>query len=371
MQSQYTVDRGSPTVLTPPREVKVEQHRVLFFTSPQLSLSEHTLVIENRGEQFFFDYLQFDTSDESASTTSSPIEPPSSAPASSAINSIVTSVASQHESARPPTTPSGQTTSPLTSAPLRTSAQSHNVIGQEASTSERGSSTDLESGTPPETVTQETPATGFASVNNHLTMSGDPASTSSAKTAVPSGDHTVVRAGVIGGLTIAAMVIILGATTCGICLYRQRQRQRKSSLFAALGGSLTTAVICMFLLKKSGREVDDKSDANAERRDRTMQRGVDGNDMGPIEDLAVEWAMEAREGSREARLCSKGGHRGSLVELSDQDNPVEAVVTDRAMDGVRRRSVDGGIRLAVGPLELGDSDTASISTLPPEYELHT
>ncbi|KAJ8472996.1 hypothetical protein ONZ51_g8152 [Trametes cubensis] len=89
MQSQYTIDRGSPTVLTPPREVKVEQHRVLFFTSPQLSLSEHTLVIENRGEQFFFDYLQFDTSDESASTTSSPIEPPSSAPASSAINSIL------------------------------------------------------------------------------------------------------------------------------------------------------------------------------------------------------------------------------------------------------------------------------------------
>ncbi|KAI0327424.1 hypothetical protein GY45DRAFT_1327650 [Cubamyces sp. BRFM 1775] len=358
MQSQYTIDDGSPTVFTPPSEVKVEQHRVLFFESPQLSPSQHVLVIKNLGEQFFFDYLKFNSLDESTSATNPPTVSGNSMITSQAINTTISSAASQHESAHSPgpsMAPSERTTlrtAPIPSSPPLEALPQSQSARQAASTFEQGLSGTLDS-----SVTRETPATGSSTVDVDVTTSveGGPANTSPARTAVPSKPQPMLRAGVIGGLSIAAVAVALGAATYGICFHRQRQRRKSPSSALREVGEQDIAV---------------KAEASAGRRSQAMQREMGNVDMGPIEDPR-ERMLETGRGQEQDRMSGKGSHSARPAEPRDRQCGVgEALVINRTLVGVRRRSVDGGLRLAGGPLDLGDAETASLSTLPPEYELH-
>ncbi|KAJ3011435.1 hypothetical protein NUW54_g2173 [Trametes sanguinea] len=57
MQSVYFLDALGNGTYQPNPVVSSEQHHVLFYASHQLAYGPHTLVIENEGEQFWFDYI--------------------------------------------------------------------------------------------------------------------------------------------------------------------------------------------------------------------------------------------------------------------------------------------------------------------------
>ncbi|KAI9063307.1 hypothetical protein FKP32DRAFT_1592750 [Trametes sanguinea] len=57
MQSIYFLDALGDGTYQPNPVVSSEQHHVLFYASHQLAYGPHTLVIENQGEQFWFDYI--------------------------------------------------------------------------------------------------------------------------------------------------------------------------------------------------------------------------------------------------------------------------------------------------------------------------
>ena len=71
MQSLYSVDGQPPFTFIPNRDVPTAIHQSLFYSSPQLSYGEHTLVVTNLGEQLFLDF--FDTQDQPEQTSLSTI----------------------------------------------------------------------------------------------------------------------------------------------------------------------------------------------------------------------------------------------------------------------------------------------------------
>lgn len=58
--SQYTIDGQNTTVYNPPETIASEQHRVQFYDSGTLPFGQHTLTIENLGEEYWFDFIKAD-----------------------------------------------------------------------------------------------------------------------------------------------------------------------------------------------------------------------------------------------------------------------------------------------------------------------
>lgn len=58
--SKYTIDGKNSTVYNPPGTISSEQHRVQFYDSGTLPFGQHTLTIENLGEEYWFDFIKAD-----------------------------------------------------------------------------------------------------------------------------------------------------------------------------------------------------------------------------------------------------------------------------------------------------------------------
>lgn len=71
MLSTYTIDGGPPTVFQPPSEITTPMYNQLFFASGTLSYGLHTIVVQNIGEQFWFDSIVFDVPDPIPTSTTS------------------------------------------------------------------------------------------------------------------------------------------------------------------------------------------------------------------------------------------------------------------------------------------------------------
>ncbi|TBU22397.1 hypothetical protein BD311DRAFT_145029 [Dichomitus squalens] len=393
--SSYAVDDGASTVFQPATTNTQWLYRRPFFQSGPISDGQHTLVITNLGNRFWFDFIQVEV-DAADASTSTPMQSPSP-------SSDTSSQRNQGSSATPNT--------PTTSMGVRASGTAPSSVSATTIHESRGSTSASASqltalGAPGSSAVHNIPvstATTSTAGPELPTGSGSTTTTDSLTVASP----TMVP-GAIVGVTVAGSVLVL-LVVGGWWWWRRRQRAaRKDSIvpFASSGqGDAESSDIESSLGKSKLTLRSEIFSANSDTIVH-MSSPVDSHDSSVAH---VDVPTEAVDIVDADNLLSTGQSIPEVVELSDGEKhatypralPAVPIIpreplsppfvppqgayyleyngrssmTPLSPRPVRRRSVDGGVRIAGGPLErpgypTEDETRSDTGTLPPLYQLH-
>ncbi|KAI0760913.1 hypothetical protein BD413DRAFT_617434 [Trametes elegans] len=267
MHSLYYLDGANlPASFQPPTQVSAEGHQVKFYSSGPLPDGEHTLVIGNMGQQFWFDYVEIDGSSGQSATTPAP-EQPTTAPADPSMTSKSTSLKSATSVGSPASIPPLTTTSPTqrttVSHPPTTTSTSTSNGGDSSSVKTTNTSTvtmtlsssftlDLNTPSPTSSVS----ATQALSASVFLTGAGSPATSSSAtSTARPSQSSTPpavaaisrpdvpLSPGAIAGIAVGGAVLFLALLFALFYACRRRNRLKACEAVTPFDGTQSPSLI--------------------------------------------------------------------------------------------------------------------------------
>ena len=225
--SSYTVDSGTPTRFQPATTNTQWLYRRPFFQSGPISNGQHTLVITNLGNRFWFDFIQVEVdasnvftsgSSTSIATSTSPVvRTQDNQSTSTSLNPLPTSTGAQASKIQPPGTSSTNATA------LRDGAGSSASAPRSDEPVALGSSTVVSSAM--STVSSSPVSSG---VQNG---SGNAAATGSLNVGSPT-----MEPGAIVGVAVAGFALILLVVGGWWCWRRQRRRAGRNRI-APLGKS--------------------------------------------------------------------------------------------------------------------------------------
>ncbi|KAI0708220.1 hypothetical protein C8Q76DRAFT_799516 [Earliella scabrosa] len=421
MASQYSIDGSNTTTFTPLSTVSQPGYRQRFFLSPFFSPDKHTLTITNLGENFYLDYILLHVVPSAPGMTfiPGPIPLPPVQDSSPAL-------ASDQSTSR-------ESDSSSTSLPHTTS---DTTLPQSTPTETQQSRTSSTS--PPFTSSDHDPDT--SSFLSETRIESSPAQTSLALSSMSSSTSSIASVAPIiaeeqrsGGLTTGAYIAVaVGGAAVLLCLlvglwlwYRWRQRQTNMSqtqkkITPFDSGLTSLAEDSKGIMISGGIEYNNSTSTlihgsappyeaavdlrSEESRGRRVTLGggyVSGIDralheMGehtatPTAETVGYNSLPFSNGSplvlseRDSTGIQHGYHDGgsspliaSPAQASKQRGiPFGAPEYTPTVDAPRRRSVDGGVRIAGGPARRGGVDLdafevrSAASTLPPLYEQYS
>ncbi|KAI1788043.1 hypothetical protein LXA43DRAFT_1026931 [Ganoderma leucocontextum] len=372
--SEYSVDGGKSTQYTAPGNATGPVYNLQFYLSGQLQDGQHTITILNLGDEFIIERLEVTTDPQHVVTTNSNSGPTlASIPPEPGTTSTPSSTSSSFLSSSTTQSPSSQTTS--TNNGTLTSTNSSTVLSTLLSTS-------------PASITSSTSIL--------------PTSSSSPPDSAISQDHstTLSKGAMIGGGVAGTLGFL--CLVGGLCWWGQKRGRRKrqespapsdpkppvgalhvATLHEAFGGRESIAPDPALLrrgppiyipigsasdLSVGGTPYTSTAGSSPSRA--AYQSEKYGMDDVPLRSPVISTTNLLRQQASPA-------HRGSPNPGSPLETPVE--VRRMYPDG-RRRSADGGVRIAGGRpgrqrvddtgdsfLDLGSRKSTG-STLPPAYD---
>ncbi|OSD04187.1 hypothetical protein PYCCODRAFT_130541 [Trametes coccinea BRFM310] len=248
--SAYTLDSVPMGVYQPDKVVLDEEHRVLFFASGPLGAGNHTLVIENLGDQFWLDYIGLGGPDDNpanpcpdpsldnlpgsgGSSSSSPLLPPSSSSTTSSAQ--VTSTTDQNPQSCKPFSSNTASVNSTSPQPSEISDCSSTISAASHSTTIVSESIiPLTQSHAPTSV----PLTTFPS------LTSAPVAHNATVNAVPGAEQpvsTVLYTGAIAGIVVAGIVVLLAVVATAVVLRRRCKRARARSLITPFDANATVA----------------------------------------------------------------------------------------------------------------------------------
>ena len=398
MHSTYSIDSGTPTDFLPAETVVRPLYRQKFYQSGMLSNGDHTLVITNAAQEFWFDYVEVTQLSASTTTAASAVPQKPQTPPSSTAQTL-RSTASQ-AAASPAGGPG--TTQPVSSPSSQAqSTHSFSNAGNVTLTSTNAA------GMPPLHSSSATQSQTLVLASGAASPTGTAALAHSSK----------LSAGAIIGLAFAGLLVFIPVGWVAYRWWRRGQPRRQDDLapYGALNNnqilihealtsrmvfpSSTDPGLTAFAFKPSEKthlEHDDSSrDSMAASRQSVPQpapayahpplearaSGTSGERTVPHEIVTVDLEEARMGGGRDRRTGFEPlGSPSSASPLLPLRSPgmrhhkdsqiTPSVGASRYLSSLdERRSIDGGVRLAGGPMEGGGGDDArsGVSTLPPAY----
>ncbi|KAI1788038.1 hypothetical protein LXA43DRAFT_670403 [Ganoderma leucocontextum] len=398
MHSTYSIDGGPATDFIPASTTVRAAYRQKFFQSGTLSDGEHTLVIANVGRELWLDYLLI-------------TPPPQSTTAiTSALSQNVQAPSASTTQAPPPTT--GPATTSSSSAGQSVTTQPGSGPSSQTQTTHSLSNTNDATLTSTDAAGPPPPAPSSPSQSQTPVLASGIAS----PTSTPARAHSSrLAAGAIAGLAVAALVVVVVIVLVGLVGWRSRRRKqahRRDHDLTPYNAGLTA----LASEPSEKQEQDLAHDGNSNSRGSaatsllSLSPPVPAYTQAPAETRAsgssgpgersvpheiqttdldgMRMGRDRRTGfeplgspSSASPLLARRPHGGRQQQ---KDSPITSSAgLSRYTSPLdeRRRSVDGGVRIAGGPpgnlgqedaLGDGDDDVRSgLSTLPPSYRLYT
>ncbi|KAI0767850.1 hypothetical protein C8Q74DRAFT_1370534 [Fomes fomentarius] len=330
LQSRYSVDGTNTTMYQPPGTITKPVYRQRFFQSQPLSPGSHTLVIANLGTSFYLDYIDLIMAPTPAASSS--IRPP---PSSSA-----TASASQTQA---PESSQGATSTALPESPPAASPSQGTSPSSESQSQALADSIALTSSTPSGGTSSSSTVLGTSSTVDVSTTSS--ATIVDATTSATRQRSHGLPLGAYIGIGVGGLVVLL-CLIGGACLWHRRRKRSPSkpqdvSPFDPRWTSLAS---------ESEKRVLSQSSGSSSVGHGTTRRVAGVGDEG--------WSP----------LTS------SPQTATPSTPPAKWRLRKDIPEANRRRSVDGGVRIAGGPTRLEASDLNDVevrsaaSTLPPLYQ---
>ena len=222
IRSTYSIDGGTPQELLPANTITTPTFHQRFFEVDTLSDDEHTLIITNTGQDYWFDYL-------AVTTTQSMPSPTTTAGSNTQARSSSTTTA---ESTALPRTQALSPSAAQPPLPTADSATTSSVTGLQTTQSVPGpSSQDTHSFSSAEnaTLTSTDAAAASSAYANSTQQSPTPSLTSGTAhpTGTPAGAHpTRFPTGAIAGLAVAGFLAFI---VVGLVGYRWGHRKQGAS----------------------------------------------------------------------------------------------------------------------------------------------
>ncbi|RPD60501.1 hypothetical protein L226DRAFT_570005 [Lentinus tigrinus ALCF2SS1-7] len=388
MRSQYRVDNTAWTPFEPPTVIKNAGYRLRFFLSDILSTGTHELFIENMGNSFYLDYILL------VVPTSSTLSPSPTPPRSSAIS--VTAQTSSPVSAG--TTVIVSTSTAI--APQQQTNTTSQAVQPSSSTASVTSSGAL--GVPSTLISSSVTSMFVAPVSTSSSMNTTQTETSgvvstgtsqrSGAIALPVGVYVAIGVG-----SFTALVVLVA----GVWFLRRRRRSRsladevtpfdpgltsiaseKSQLsqgpYARVNRASSTASTIYHSAPPYTPVHETRDGYETQNIDTTSRASLEGVGEGHSE-MAATYEPLASPSAMSPLVTGRvtGTHRDKLSPVTSSPTSPGSKSRRARHDTLefRRRSVDGGVRLAGGPsgtrrdADLTDLDARSaVSTLPPLYQ---
>ncbi|KAM5546328.1 hypothetical protein V8D89_000454 [Ganoderma adspersum] len=383
VHSSYSIDGGAPTDFVPADTFVSFQYNQKFFQSDTLPDEEHTLVITNLGEEFWLDYLVV--------TQALPPTTKTTTSTGTALQTVQTTsestaptIPSTTDKATATVAPASQPeTTPSTSAP---SSQTPSTLSFSITESAALTSTDVPERPPlyPDSASRSQTSVPASSV-------ASPTST------MAHARSTKFPAGAIAGLAIAALLVLIVAGLVGYRWRRRREgRVRRQGGLTPYDPGMTA--IAFEPSEKRDFAHDSASSAVDEGRRLSLAQSAPAYPQ-----TTTQIHIHVSRGAGEGGMLNEDGlvmgrDRRTVFEPLDSPSSVSPLlvrhprrrlhhegppVTQSAgpsryvgLQDERRRSIDGGVRIAGGPpgsLRQDDADDdirSGLSTLPPSYQVY-
>ncbi|KAI0696755.1 hypothetical protein C8T65DRAFT_663156 [Cerioporus squamosus] len=393
MHSSYSIDGTGVTPFEPPSVIGHPAYHQQFFISNTLTTGTHKLVIANLGRTFYLDYILL------------------TLPASSTLSSFPTPT---HSAA--PSVPS-QTTSQLSSATTTPTAESSTVFvvtqeqtnttpqtTQDSTTSAASMSPSSLTGIPVSSslvsITPSINAPGSTSSLPNATQNGASSSTSTG--ASQRSEAVVLPPGVYAAIAVGGFTVVVLVAAGLYCFLRcRRRRQSMQNDVTPFDPGLTSlaseksprpyarAYRASSTASTLNHDAPPYTAVDETRTPESISHDVSEEDIlrivvdergGHTEMVAYEPLGSPSAASPLVPRRYNGNHHDSLSPLTS--SPVSPASNSkracRDTKELRRRSLDGGVRLAGGPsgnrrdADVTDVDARSaVSTLPPLYDGYT
>ncbi|KAI0826720.1 hypothetical protein BC628DRAFT_212889 [Trametes gibbosa] len=398
MLSTYSIDGGAPTVFQPPSRIEAPMYNQLFFRSGTLPYGDHTIVVQNLGEQFWFDSIVYDVPDLTSSLQSKPTlqtTPATTPPASSspdATHGTITDTSSQMPT--PSISEQGPSFTLQTSPSSLTQSQGSSSIA--LSGHDSGLSAPTQTSVFPASNQAAPPALPVTSVSGadappSFTLSLPGGQTNGSIT-LDGQQHHKPAAGVIAGASIAGAVLLAFILLLTRFLWRRRQQRHitlDSGKIEPFGNDEDHCRGAVVLASKPGQserlpvysytatsQVDSRigtvspPGTSATAYDNIRNDGV--SEKHPIALPGLSLAPFTILSTNSPQISHEDAYRQeATLPSTEHDTPLRSPRTGVAE---RRRALDGGLRIAGGPPGEEESipdDIFSIaSTLPPSYEIY-
>lgn len=382
--SSYTIDGGTPTIVSLP-VVTAITYAINFYTSNQLSNSDHTLTIKNLGNFFWLDYLEVTVPDPSSPAP----QPASSSEPSTAPQAPTPSTPPTPPNPLPSTSPHDATSAPSPTPSVPSTAPLSGIRTGLSSVAPSSPSSQTESST---------------QIQLAVSSSSDAAALPSSNTSFSPAVTTKLSSGAIAGIAIASVALILFIVL--LCLFLRRRKTRETRLEKDFSTPEVTPFrqffhLLWFMHNITSFFVEDTPRFNAgvgssaEAHSFLLQQGGHGTPRadGSISQSAtpssaytvepfpynvgveVPHDMEKRD-LYSPRVQSHHSQETAYTGMAGIPNSsYSGVLTPQEVSqGAYRRSIDGGVRLGGGPIHSSDNSMSLVegfspvtSTLPPLY----
>ncbi|KAI0628823.1 hypothetical protein C8Q77DRAFT_341865 [Trametes polyzona] len=376
MKSRYSLDQRLPEYYEPPQDIgALPEYQVLFWQSANLALYEHTLRVENNGDQFWLDYLEVEVPDRiaSAPTTTPSSATPSTSSSAAPLSSTTSEIPPYPIPSSSDTSSSASISSSLSgSLPVSTTSavRSSSLVPSTSAPSSFLSST---TGPPTSSSSPFSEMSSSSATDAPLPTQRDGAQSPHARSRDLSGGAV---AGLAVGVSLFGQAVLLVAIWCWC---RRRKRSQAPSVAQAIardrvGRSLAGSPAQQPVLSPDYTYHDGIADANTPSAESDWVTEQDNRTRDLIDHI-----LTSRRGSRvRSRAGRLGGSRHSPAipntsstsllntasshHLSEADRPGRAAYAHWT-------DTDGGIRLAGGPLGVENTGMAADATIiyPPPY----
>ncbi|KAI0752380.1 hypothetical protein C8Q80DRAFT_448537 [Daedaleopsis nitida] len=416
--SQYTIDDSDPVSFMPPGTITKPEYRVQFYASTTLTPGTHTLTIENLGQEFYLDYILLTPVPASASSDASPQAPTVPTPVSPTSTQSAQLVSHESSSTNTPSDIAVQSRGTETTDPGGAS-QSATASGSVSYSATLTSSGPFVTGSPS--------SSSFADGTDIVTPSSPITSTSGAGGTTAGAEQQGsqrLMSGAYIAIGIASFMLVIISLVGGACLWRRRRRtrtkadvipfgepcmrrakeRRESSLTKSADPGLMSLASDDSEKRMLARDSDYRTSLattappysltdNLHRGEgRSRRESVDGTarglgdrvqDEGNCEQEHTELAgYEALASPPSTSPLISPQRRSALSPTTSSPIAIVQPRESRIPSGEvtnfgRRRSLDGGVRIAGGPpgmRRVPDPDLdemevrSAASTLPPLYQ---